>query len=100
MLQKLKKIYTLWKAYKLFKEVKKMTEKKGVKTSEFWITLFFNLLTIFLLVSKSVKPEWAIATMGVLNAIYTYGRSIVKATKTEIDDKIYAEIEKIIEKEK
>ena len=74
---KLKLLLTLKKpASNLIQEVNKM--KDGYKTTEFWLTILTNLITIVTAIQGVIPPQTAAIILAVLNGIYTTMRSIVK----------------------
>jgi len=52
--------------------------KKGVKTSEFWLTLAFSLANIFGAAAQILPPKSALAAAGISTGIYTFGRTALK----------------------
>lgn len=65
----------------LIKEVSKV--KSGWKTSEFWMTVVSNLITIVGALKGVIPAETAAVIVAVLNGLYTIGRDVVKAKAGE-----------------
>lgn len=89
------KIKNIVRLYSVFKVIKKLLPKKkrgvivkkGVATTEFWMTVIFDLLAIVMTVLGVVEPEVAAKIMLVLNGFYMTSRTLVKFTATDLDDK-------------
>lgn len=60
---------------------------RGMRSSEFWLTVIGGLVTAFQAVSGSLDPRTATYIGAGLTAVYTIVRGIVKATKGEVDPK-------------
>lgn len=62
------------------KEGKKMNNevKSGIKTTEFWLTVVTNLITIIGTLKGVIPAETMAIILAVLNGIYTVLRSLVK----------------------
>ncbi|MCD6437306.1 MAG: hypothetical protein J7L56_03445 [Halomonas sp.] len=76
----------VWTAYKTYREVRKM--RKGVKTSEFWLTVLTVIGMLIPVLQGTINPEtWAIIS-GVLVGAYTIARAVVKATASKEDDRV------------
>lgn len=81
------KIKALWVALKLFgtikKEATKMSEttagiKPGYKTTEFWLTVLTNLLTITQALQGVIPVEKAAIIVAAINGVYGVVRAIAK----------------------
>ena len=89
--QKAKLLLNIYKAYK---EVKKM--HKGIKTTEFWLTLIAIIGSLIPMLSGVISPNtWAIVS-AVMVGLYTIARAWVKSTASTTDDKILDAIKKDI----
>ena len=55
-----------------------METKPGWKTTEFWLTVVANLLTVATVAKGMMKPDVAAVTLAVLNGAYATLRSLVK----------------------
>jgi len=90
----LQKIKFVWQIYKTIKEARKM--KKGIKTTEFWLTVIGIIGTLIPMLSGMIEPKtWSIIS-AVLIGLYTIARAYVKSTASTTDDKILDKIEKDI----
>jgi hypothetical protein len=49
------------------------------KTSEFWVMLFSNLLTVATMVAEILPPKYGMVVLGVVNAAYQIARGIAKS---------------------
>ena len=75
---KIKLLFKLRKpAENLMTEVSKM--KSGWKTSEFWLTIISNLVTIAGALQGIIDPKTAAIVLAVLNGLYTTLRTVAKA---------------------
>jgi len=52
--------------------------KPGVKTTEFWLTLFSNVLTIGSMVAGALPPKYAVPTATAVNIGYQISRGLTK----------------------
>jgi hypothetical protein len=56
-----------------------MKQKPGWKTTEFWLTILSNLVTVIGTLKNVIPPEKAAMYIGIINAIYgiirTYGKT-------------------------
>ena len=52
--------------------------KPGIKTTEFALTIFMNLLTIGMTFIGMIPPAWATIVLAVVNSIYTIMRAVIK----------------------
>ncbi len=52
--------------------------KPGIKTTEFALTVFLNLVTIAMTFIGMVPASWATIILAVVNSIYTIMRAIIK----------------------
>lgn len=52
--------------------------KSGIKTTEFWLVVITNLITVVGALKGIIPAEIATITITVLTAIYTVLRSLVK----------------------
>lgn len=57
--------------------------KSGWKTSEFYLTILSNLITIAGALQGVIDPKTAAIILAVLNGLYTTLRTIAKAGTTE-----------------
>lgn len=81
-IQKIKLLLKLRKpAEGLITEVSKV--KSGWKTSEFWLTILSNLITIAGALNGIIDPKTAAIVLAVLNGLYTTLRTVAKAGTTE-----------------
>jgi len=74
----IQKIKLLLKVKKSAGNVKEAYMKSGVKTTEFWMTVVSNLVTIIGALGGNIEPEKAAILLAVLNGIYSVLRSLVK----------------------
>lgn len=80
----------MWTIIKTLMEVRKM--RKGVKTSEFWLTLITIVGTLIPVLQGAVSPTtWTIMS-AILVGLYTIARAIVKLTASKTDDEIVDKI--------
>jgi len=95
-------LYSLWKVVRRFlpKKKKEVIVKKGIATSELWLTVAFDLLAIGFMVAGTLNPELMIKILGITNGIYLVSRTIVKLTATELDDAAVAKLKELIDKSK
>jgi hypothetical protein len=79
------KLKLLWKvkepAEHIIEEVSNV--KAGWKTSEFWLTILSNLITIAGALQGVIDPKTAAVVLAALNGVYTTVRGIVKAKAGE-----------------
>lgn len=67
---------------KIIEEATKV--KSGYKTSEFWLTIISNLITIAGALNGILDPKTAAIVLAILNGMYTTLRTIAKSgTATE-----------------
>lgn len=64
-------------AENIIKEVSNV--KDGYKTTEFWLTIISNLITVTGAVQGVIDPKTAAIILAVLNGVYNLVRGIVKA---------------------
>lgn len=57
--------------------------KPGYKTTEFWITVISNLITIVGAVQGMIDPKIAAIILAVLNGLYNLMRGLVKSNTPE-----------------
>ena len=70
--------------------------RKGIKTTEFWLTVIGIIGTLIPMLSGMIEPKtWSIIS-AVLIGLYTIARAYVKSTTSTTDDKILDKIEKDI----
>ena len=97
MIKKIKLLFLLWKLVKMIKGGKM---KNGLKTSEFWLTTGSGLLTLTLALLGQVNPALAIKIITILTAVYTAGRTLVKVTATDLDDKAIEKLGEVLASKK
>lgn len=80
-------IKILWKNRELIKtalkatdQVKEVYVKNGLKTTEFWMTIITNIVTIVPLFQGILKPETAAIILAAANGVYGVLRTLTKAT--------------------
>lgn len=56
---------------------------KGMRSSEFWVTIISGLVTAFGAVQGSIPPDVAVWIGAALAGIYTFARSLVKSKQGE-----------------
>mgnify|MGYP001568084488 FL=1 len=56
-----------------------METKSFLYTSEFWLTVFSNLLAVGAQLADILPPKHGIPLQGLINAIYALSRGIAKA---------------------
>lgn len=67
-------------AEELIKEVSKVNKvKSGYLTSEFWLTVISNLITIAGALNGILDAKTAAVVLAVLNGLYTTLRTVAKA---------------------
>lgn len=52
--------------------------KSGPKTTEFWITIFFNICAMVLMLQGVLEPKVGTAVMGIVSSVYATLRTMVK----------------------
>jgi len=52
--------------------------KPGIYTTEFWLTVITNLITIITTLKGMIPAETATIILAILNGLYTILRSLVK----------------------
>lgn len=62
----------------VYKKVKESYMTKGMKSTEFWMTVVAQVITFVESIQGNLDPKTAIIIVSVLNCIYTIGRSLVK----------------------
>lgn len=80
-MKKLKAIFQLIKIGRL------LMKSRGVKTSEFWLTILSSLVTMFQAIQGNLDPTLATIIGAVLTAVYTIGRSLAKKGEAETEKK-------------
>jgi len=84
---------------KILKKMKREGNvKKGKNSTEFWLTVTFNLIATALMVVGQINPDLYLKICAVLNGVYTVGRTLVKMTSTDIDDKVIEKIKELSNK--
>ena len=77
-------------------EVITMKETK----SELYVTSIASLVAIVMNIMGVLQPDLMIKVMAVLGSVYTVGRTLVKMTRTTLDDRAIEELGKLLEKHK
>jgi len=80
------------------KEVKNM--KDGWKTTEFWLTIFSAIVSIYFALSGIIPNDLAIKITAVCVSIYTVARAVVKVTPTTKDDELLDKLVEIVNSKK
>jgi hypothetical protein len=52
--------------------------KTGIKTTEFALTIFVNIITVGMTFSGMIPASWMALILAIVNSIYGIGRAIVK----------------------
>jgi len=96
----LKKLKQAWKLYKIYKEVKRIMadSKKGIKSSEMYVTIATIIASIWFALSGSIPPELCAKIVLIAGAVYTICRTVVKLTPTKADDELLEKIVKQFKK--
>jgi len=81
---------------KISKEVEKMKNRPGIKTTEFWLVLINIVGTLVGAFMGYLKPETVAMIGGILAGLYLIARTIVKATPSKVDDLILEKIQEAI----
>lgn len=55
---------------------------KGMKSSEFWLTLITSAITIVQSLQGNLDPKTATIILACLNGVYTIARAFVKGNET------------------
>ena len=80
-------IKTFWNLRSNWNKIKEEYMTKGMKSTEFWLTLITGLTTAFQAFQGSLDPKTATIIGAVLTAIYTIARAYVKANETPEEPK-------------
>ena len=92
-------LYSVWKiAKKLFKKKKEVVVKKGISTTEMWLTAGFDLLAIGMTIIGTLNPALTVKVLLIANSVYAVSRTLVKLTATELDDKAVEKLKELIDK--
>ena len=81
IIQKIKLLFKLREFFNKLKEGGKFmegTNKPGWKTTEFWLVVISNLITIIIALNGVISPEKATTIITILNGVYAVLRSLVK----------------------
>ena len=54
--------------------------KRGIFTTEFWLVILTNIITIVGALKGVIPGEWAAGILGIANTVYGILRSFVKAS--------------------
>jgi len=90
------KIKLLFLAKKSYEEVKGAM-KKGIWTTEFWLTVITVIVNIWFAVVGLIPADLVAKILAGVAAIYTIARTIVKLTPTTKDDELLDKIVSIVE---
>ena len=52
--------------------------RPGTQTTEFWLAIASNLLTIVAMIAHALPPKYAVPTLSVVNGFYAIGRGLAK----------------------
>ena len=83
IVQKIKLLFQIKKLISFIKtkakeKVKMNGVKPGIYTTEFWLTVITNLITIITTLKGMIPAETATIILAILNGLYTILRSLVK----------------------
>lgn len=76
------KVKSLFQFASLYRKVKEEYMTKGMKSSEFWLTLIASITTMFQAIQGNIDPKLATIIGAVLTAVYTIARALVKSSET------------------
>lgn len=79
-------------------KIKEAKVKSGIRSSEFWIVVATVVASIWGAAGGLVSPELTTKIVGIVVAIYTIARTVVKATASTKDDELLDKIKEIFEK--
>jgi hypothetical protein len=94
--QKIKVLFTI---NSIIKNIKEGTMKSGWKTSEFWFTILGQIIPIVITLWGFIPQTVMLKIMaisGILSAVYILARSLVKITKSKVDDAVFNKLNVII----
>lgn len=78
----------LFKFNGLYAKIKESYMTKGMKSTEFWLTIIAGLTTVFQTFQGSLDPKTAAIIGAVLTCVYTVARSFVKSSEATTDTTI------------
>lgn len=86
IIDKIKALFSLNKAISNIKEAYKMdsTVKPGYKTTEFWLTVITNIVTVIGAIKGLIPANVATIALTVLNAIYGVIRTLAKSNAPDL----------------
>lgn len=87
LLEKIKALWSIKKAVSKIEEAYKMDTtpiKPGWKTSEFWLTVIFNLVTILGTLKGVIPANIGTVALTVLNSVYGLIRAITKSNAPDL----------------
>jgi len=61
-----------------------MRERRGYQTTEFWVTIATNIISIIYVLDKVLPPKYAIFATAIANGIYAISRAIAKVPRSEL----------------